>query len=92
MNGAEQLKLWLEGTSVHNPETDECCPDFSCCAPALQASNEERARFCAAWAAGCVPEIEALLTLFRERGDAYAAGRASLQREPIVHTGIIQER
>lgn len=26
-----QLKKWVEGTSLHNPVRDECCPDFSCC-------------------------------------------------------------
>lgn len=90
MNGAEQLKMWLEGTSVHNPDTDECCPDFSCCAPALQASDEERAQFCAAWANGDVPEMEHLLATFRQRGDIYAAGRASVERAPVEHTGTIQ--
>ncbi len=27
----EQLNKWVEGESWHNPEFDECCPDFSCC-------------------------------------------------------------
>lgn len=87
MTGAEHLKLWLEGTSVHNDETDECCPDFSCCAPALQAPAEERAAFCAAWAAGDVSEMERLLEKFKERGEAYAAGRASMRE--TEHTGEI---
>lgn len=26
-----QLILWIFGIYVHNPVTDECTPDFSCC-------------------------------------------------------------
>jgi hypothetical protein len=42
MTPDEQLELWLAGNSVHNPDTDECCPDFSCCVPELQMGPEER--------------------------------------------------
>lgn len=31
MKPEEQLDLWVDGISVHNPDGDECCPDFSCC-------------------------------------------------------------
>lgn len=44
----EQLKLWLEGKSVH-AETDqgeECCPDFSCCDSELLANVDERIKYC----------------------------------------------
>ena len=49
MEHAEQLRLWVAGESVHNgvpkdPE-GECCPDFSCCKPELQAPKEEREHF-----------------------------------------------
>lgn len=26
---------WVQGVSEHNRIDDECCPDFSCCYPAL---------------------------------------------------------
>jgi hypothetical protein len=45
MTPDEQLDLWLRGESVHNPTTDECCPDFSCCCPDLKQSDEDRARY-----------------------------------------------
>jgi hypothetical protein len=41
----EQLRLWVEGTSVHNDEAGECCPDFSCCQPGLLAPKETREAF-----------------------------------------------
>lgn len=47
----EQLKLWVEGKSVHNgAKRDEgiCCPDFSCCHPGLQWPKEKREAFMAA--------------------------------------------
>ena len=31
-----QLILWVLGFSIHNKYGDECCPDFSCCAPELK--------------------------------------------------------
>ncbi len=27
-----QLRMWLLEKPLHNPVTNECCPDFSCCA------------------------------------------------------------
>lgn len=38
----EQLERWLAGESVHKMDTDECCPDYSCCIPELQWSEERR--------------------------------------------------
>lgn len=49
----EQVKLWVEGKSVHQ---EECVPDFSCCKPELlqpeeiriayaRANEKERAKF-----------------------------------------------
>ena len=49
----EQLRLWVEGKSLHTdklgedfklPEglTVECCPDFSCCAPQHLWPKEKR--------------------------------------------------
>ena len=40
-----QLDLWVKGESIHNKVDDECCPDFSCCVPDLQADKETRDRF-----------------------------------------------
>ena len=37
-----QLLAWVEGRSYHNDADDECCPDFSCCNPNLQATGDER--------------------------------------------------
>lgn len=31
MTAEDQVDLWVQGQSVHNPDRDECCPDFSCC-------------------------------------------------------------
>ncbi len=45
MTSNEQMDLWVEGKSVHNPDRDECCPDFSCCRPDLLAPVEERKLF-----------------------------------------------
>lgn len=43
-----QLDQWVAGHPVHNPTRDECCPDFSCCNPALLAPAETRRQFAAA--------------------------------------------
>ena len=45
MTSDEQLRLWVAGTSVHNETTGECVPDFSCCKPELQSSQETREAF-----------------------------------------------
>ena len=47
----EQLRLWVEGTSVHHALQrggHECCPDFSCCKPHLLQPIEVRRAFVAA--------------------------------------------
>jgi hypothetical protein len=41
----EQLNRWVTGDSVHNNETDECCPDFSCCNDKMDTPIEVRKRF-----------------------------------------------
>lgn len=41
----DQLRLWANGTSVHNAERDECCPDFSCCRPELLQPEKIRRAF-----------------------------------------------
>lgn len=49
MTRREQLYSWLQGVSVHNAYTDECCPDYSCCQPNLLAVKSERIRFVRAY-------------------------------------------
>jgi len=46
----EQLEEWVKGNPVHNPMRDECCPDFSCCHPALLWPEEKRKFFARATA------------------------------------------
>lgn len=46
MTPDEQLDLWVAGSSVHNKERDECCPDFSCCKPKLLRRLAERIAYC----------------------------------------------
>ena len=45
MTPDEQLAEWVKGNSIHNPDRDECCPDFSCCDHSLLASEEDRKAF-----------------------------------------------
>jgi hypothetical protein len=40
-----QLSEWIAGRPHHNKVRDECTPDFSCCNPALLASEAERIEF-----------------------------------------------
>lgn len=49
MTPKEQCELWVQGKSVHDDETDECCPDFSCCHPELLVDLETRQIFYAAY-------------------------------------------
>jgi len=41
----EQLQLWVKGDSQHNPDRDECCPDFSCCNEKVSTPLETRQAF-----------------------------------------------
>lgn len=47
MTTDEQLDMWVNGQSVHNPTTNECCPDFSCCVPGLAEPMEKRREYVA---------------------------------------------
>lgn len=49
MTEFEHLSRWVEGESVHDDERGVCVPDFSCCYPALRASDDERCRFLSAF-------------------------------------------
>lgn len=37
-----QTLAWINGRPYHDPVTDECCPDFSCCEPALFTKDAEQ--------------------------------------------------
>jgi hypothetical protein len=41
----QQLLLWVNGRSTHNPINGECCPDFSCCYPDIAMPMKERADY-----------------------------------------------
>lgn len=45
MTHLEQLEKWVEGISIHNETTNECCPDFSCCQPELLVDQSVREAF-----------------------------------------------
>lgn len=45
MSYDEQVERWVNGESVHKSDTDECCPDFSCCQPQLLAEKKIRVLF-----------------------------------------------
>lgn len=45
MTSDEQLQLWVHGDPRHNHAEGECCPDFSCCEPALLQPYEVRLAF-----------------------------------------------
>ena len=62
-----QLAMWVEGTSHHDCEHNECCPDFSCCRPELLAPREEREMFMAAFIAGHDRQVERMLAMFLGR-------------------------
>ena len=39
-----QTEAWVNGFSYHGTDTNECCPDFSCCRPELfQTDSNKRA-------------------------------------------------
>jgi len=89
MNGGEQLKLWLDGTPTHNPDSDECCPDFSCCVPELLAPVEERFGFVQAWERGEVPIMESFLGAFKKRAEAFSAKQRALEVAAAPEEGMI---
>ena len=45
MTDDEQISDWVAGNSRHNPDKDECCPDFSCCQTHYKAPLDERILF-----------------------------------------------
>lgn len=66
----KQLELWVEGTSIHMPDTRDdgfCCPDFSCCVPELKAPKEERELYRELYLAKKYQEYERMLMMFLGR-------------------------
>ncbi len=41
----QQLQSWVDGKPICPNTSHECCPDFSCCKPALMWPKEKRERF-----------------------------------------------
>ena len=69
MTYKEQLKMWVEGNSVHDSDEkgEQCCPDFSCCKPELKAPKEERELFQQLYLAKKHNEYERMLMMFLGR-------------------------
>jgi hypothetical protein len=63
MTPLQQLTLWIEGQSVHNDETDECCPDFSCCNPQIKTPQLAKERF---WKAVQEKDKETIIMMHAE--------------------------
>lgn len=79
MTHLEQLNLWVSGESVHNSETDECCPDFSCCQPKLLAEESVRKRFQQAYEEDDEDTVYAILGMFLSKAASLASeGRAKV--------------
>ena len=45
MKPTEQVNLWVKGHSMHNPVTEDCCPDFSCCIPSIETPLETKLQY-----------------------------------------------
>lgn len=75
MTTDEQIKLWVEGESVHieGENGGMCCPDFSCCQPEFLAPKEERELFAELYLAGKESEYIGMLGLFLNRAFGHLA-------------------
>lgn len=67
MTREKQLRSWLKGKPRHNMETNECCPDFSCCIPECEATQEEKLTFCDAWVDKRYDIIDGMMMLFMSK-------------------------
>jgi len=56
-----QLELWGKGISLHNPVTDECAPDFSCCSDDVGFPLEVREVFLRAYKEGDTQKVNEML-------------------------------
>ena len=64
MTADEQLELWCNGESVHNDESDECCPDFSFCYKKTNTPIEIRKKFREAHLSGNLELVNEMLMGF----------------------------
>ena len=64
MTYKEQLDLWVAGQSVHRDETNECCPDFSCCNKDVSTPQEIKELFRTAYLQGNDILVEKMLMRF----------------------------
>lgn len=81
MTPNEQLALWVQGSSIHNLERNECTPDFSCCCRKLKWGTLRRTQFVAA--SNDAREsmlVAALHAAFDEMGGISTADRAILKQ------------
>jgi hypothetical protein len=79
MKKTEQLLHWLKGESVHG---NECCPDFSCCQPHLQAPETERIAFYEAYKNGDDKTVNSMLFEFLGRAFSSPKTYVSGYKEP----------
>lgn len=92
MNPREQLDKWVAGESLHNHNTPvtggECCPDFSCCIPELQALKATREEFRRAWLEGDAAKENELLLQFLGALLQHESPEAdTILRKPIPEDG-----
>jgi hypothetical protein len=64
MKSIEQLDLWINNISAHNKETDECCPDFSCCRQDIITPRHIKLSFKTAYLEQDDNKINQMLMLF----------------------------
>lgn len=60
----QQLCDWVDGNPQHRHDTDECCPDFSCCHPDIDTPREVRERFAEAYRCGDEQTQHTMLMMF----------------------------
>ena len=85
-----QLREWAEGRPWHNPwspngeygtsrHDGECCPDFSCCAPACLWSRERRYAFVAATGAKRSRLLMGALVNLTDPDKVYVSGSGGMK-------------
>jgi len=81
----EQLSEWVKGNSLHNINTDECCPDFSCCrGKEFIADKPTRIEFQRAYLSKDEGKVNAMLMMF-------LSSALSSYKEKVYITGETQE-